>query len=379
MTGQITIDVEKSTTDKIVISPKQDPFRIKSTKYISLNLEDWEKSPFYQMPVNEKIYADYVSTFLEEFTRLIWHIPIDKLINLYPHAWIFPSDTHVLVGRDGVAFVYDYPSRPDNSNVIINNDKILDELLLPHLQSKNYTSNGPNIQFLNINDDEHFTRIIGDNNFVYQSELGNPCFIIKEKRFHGFWENLIFKRNYVDGTFTKSNFKFVEFYGDISSNNFTEEIAVIRARIYAENWVTYNLTKGKINNFVELRNVILELKKLVNNKETKETQIEKFMDKNPWLLERGLGYKSYYSQVTIKESKISQSDHDIRPDKFLVRNDGYCDILDLKTPNIQVLVNTSNPNRIHASSKLTEAEAQVDKYTKFVSEPIVREELMKKK
>lgn len=376
MTGLNTIDVEKSTAQRIAISSNQDLFRIKASKYVSHSAEEWSKSSYFQQPASEKIYSDYVRTFLNEFTQLTQHIPTSQLINFYPHAWLFPSLTSIVVGRDGVAIVFDYPDRPDISCVTIDNTKILDNLLLPHPENKAYTSSGPTCLSKSICDDEHYVHIVGDGSFVLRSELGNPDFVIFEKRYHAFWENIGVFRGYGDGIFTKKHFKFVELFGDISESNFTKEKAKSRARLYAAKWVTNKISDGKIDSVTKLRSAIEEFKNLIIRADINEAEIERFIDQSPWVLERGFGYKRYHSQVTIEEKHLSRSEQDIRPDKFLERNDGYCDILDLKRPDSPILVKKTN--RAHASAKLTEAEAQVDTYVTFVKEPKVRNELRKK-
>lgn len=376
LAGINTVDAEKSTPKKIAVSNDVDTFRIEATKYISSSADEWNKSPYFQKPANEVVYSEYVKSFLAEFTRITKHIPTSQSVNYYPHAWLFPSLSRVLVGRDGVAIVFDYPERPDTSEVIIDNAKILDTLLLPHPENRSYTSNGPSRLTQFICDDEHFVRIVGDGSFVDRSELGNPSFVIFDKRFHSFWENMGISRGYGDGTYTKKPFQFIEIFGDITENNFTIEKAKSRARIYAEKWIANKLSDGKIDNVSKLRQLVEEFKNLASNEGIKEPDIERFIDEYPWIIERGLGYKRYYSQITIDEKLLSRSDHDIRPDKFLERNDGYCDVLDLKRPDAPIIV--KKLNRTHASSKLTEAEAQVDSYVNFIKEPKVREELKKR-
>lgn len=376
LTGINTVDADKSTSKNIAISNNIDAFRVEATKYVSLSQADWNKSPYFQQPASEQVYSEYIETFLSEFTKVTKHIPTNQLVKYYPHAWLFPSLARLFVGRDAVAIEFEYPSRPEKTEILIDNTKILENLLLPHLESKCYTSNGPSRLTQFICDDEHFVRMVGDGSYVDRSELGNLTFIIFENRFHSFWENMGILRGYGDGTSTKKHFHFVEIFGDITEANFTKEKAIKRARIYAEKWITNKLSDGKIDQVSKLRNLIEEFKKLVSTEGISEHEIERFIDNNPWFIERSLGYKRYHSQVTIEENLLSRSDQDIRPDKFLERNDGYCDVLDLKRADAPVII--SKPNRAHASAKLTEAEAQVDVYVNFVKEPKVRDELRKR-
>ena len=373
MTGINTIDADKSTREKIVISSNQDLFRMEASKYVSLKPDEWKNTSHYQIPASKKIYSDYVEVFLTEFTRLTKHIPTERLVSFYPHAWLFPSLTNVYVARDGVAISYEYPDRPDGSNVTIDTNTILDNLLLPHMAGKGYLSNGANILKLSICDDERYVYIHGNGKYVQHCELGNPDFLILEKRYHSFWDNIGALRSYGDGTSTKYHFGFVEFFGDISESNFTVQKAKSRAHIYAEKWITRKISGNKVDSVKELRDALDDFKNLILRADVDEPDIERFLDKSPWILERGFGYKRYHSQVTVDETHLSRSEQDIRPDKFLERNDGYCDILDLKRPDAILLVRKTN--RTHASAKLTEAEAQVDNYVTFVNEPKVRDEL----
>lgn len=376
LTGQKTIDVSKSSTSLASISPVQDLVKIEASHIVSLNKVDWRKSPYFQKPASKDVYSKYIKTFLNEFTRLTKHIPIEKQIELFPHAWIFPSSTKVSVGRDGVAFSFDYPSRPDESEVNIDINKIVENLLLPHCPNNDYLSNGALMQFNTSCDDTRFLKLVGNGNFGLVSELGNPNFVILEKSFHAFLCNIDISRGNLDGNGAKQHFKFVELFGNITKENYTRDKAKHRAQQYVQSYLASEISNGKLKTTSELRTKIEEFKALISTPNIGELKLEEFLDKSPWILERGLGYKKYHSQVAIDKEILSRSEAGIKPDKFLERHDGYCDILDLKRSDVHTQVKKSN--RTHASSKLTEAEAQVDNYIEYVNEPKVRDYLRTK-
>ena len=299
-TGQVTVDVEKTTEKKIVISSTPDLLRLEATKFLKLNQHQWAESSYYQQPASPTNYKIYAKTFLREFTRLTRHIPLDRQIDLYPAPWIVPTCTQIYVGRDGIALVYESPNRPEEANIIIDLDKILDELLLPHPKGKQYLSTGPNRLTKFKCSDENYVKIrVAYGNFIEKAELGNPDFIITERKYHGFWENLTILRGYGDGTSVKKKFQLVEFFGDISKTNFTEDKAKSRAKIYAFNWAANKITNEQITAFDKLMEITGELRAMVNENNISEPAIEKFLDRNPWMIERGLGYKRYHSQITI--------------------------------------------------------------------------------
>lgn len=260
---------------------------------------------------------------------------------------------------------------------MINTNKILDELLLPHAINYGYSSFGPEVQLQFICDDEHFLIINNlSDGYAIRNYFSNPQFVITEKRYHGFWKNILFRRDYTDKSFIEKHFDFVEFFGDISFSNFSQQKAKSRAIAFVNSFASQTISSKKITDISGIRSTISDFHSLIDNNTTDEHAIEVFVDTNPWILERSLGYKKYYSQITIDSSLLSRSDNKIRPDKFLERNDGYCDILDLKRPDMKIIIKKRNRN--HASAAVTEAESQVATYVEFCCEPLVRKYLKTK-
>lgn len=378
ITGKKTIDVKKSTKDNGVLSERPSIFRLEATQLVSMNTKEWKKSPHFTSPASKQNYIIYIKEFLKEFTRITKHIPIEKLIEYYPHAWVFPTEVTINVGRDGIIFDYEYPSRPEKHSVLIDMAKIVGSLFIFGTKIIKYTSNGPNSIHSTICDDEHYTYIIGKHEYtpINNETFGNPNFVILEKKYHSFMENVLITNADSLGKIINKKIRFSEIFGDISKSNFTPEKAKKRAKLYAENWITRNISNGSIDTAQKLRLKYENFHSLIDNKDTSENEIEKFIDKNTWIIERSIGYKKFHSQITVESKFISRSDDDIRPDKFIEKEDGYCDILDLKKATTPII--TGKKNRKKQSAGLSDAEAQIDKYTEFANEPKVREELSKK-
>lgn len=372
LTGEITIDVEASKPNQMSTKEVPDLNRQEGTKIATSSDRAWKESQFYQKPAKKEIYEQYVKSFLVEFTKKTRHIPVRTQLDFYPSSLLFPTTVSVLVGRDALALIFNGPNRPEDCQVNIDTESILDELLIPHPNGKKYEIKGPQSILLSICNDDHYKYIRGRWT-SHGTEWGNPRFICKERKYHAFWEQIKWYRKYCDGTTCEREIPFGEIFGDISEENFTEARARERARKYAVQWVMLSILGRQDKQPKELRTILNQLDSLINQANISETEIEKFLDQNRWIIERGLGYKHYHSQINIPHHLLSSGKKGIKPDKFLERHDGSSDILDLKRVDTNLLV--IKVNRSHASAKLTEAEAQIEQYCKFVREPKVREYL----
>ncbi len=373
ISGKKMIDVNKTTLEHCYILDKKDPYRLAATNFILKNEKDIEEYSEIPKENDAGIYKNYVKAFLEEFTRCTKHIPFAEKIKVYPLPLLTPCNVEVLVGKDGVCFIFSSESRPEKVSVSLDINKIIEELLLPHPTNRRYSSYGPNTIFNFICSDENFIHVVGDGNAFLDSMLGNPVFLIFEKSFHGYYSNMNFIRNYPDtGLQVKKKVEYCEIFGNNHISNFSLENARSRARIVAYKSILSSVT-GNVNKVEELKNVLIELKNKINN-DVGEIEIEKFIDSNKWILEKGIGCQKYFSQISIPKDLLYDADGGIKPDKYMMNNDGYCDILDLKKPSAKLIVIKNN--RSHQSSSLTEAEAQIDKYIDFSREPKVRDYLL---
>ena len=372
LSGEATIDTDRSTGTHGEITDRKNPLRQTASDVVRLSPQSWVTHSAYQAPATERLYESYARSFLRCFTSVTSHIPPERQLEVYPHALVVPCQVRVLVGRDGVAFVYDAPRRPETVTVRIDSDRILNELILPHPTGKSYSFPAPLSTPCAICDDSHYQSIRGHGH-RHESSWGNPHSVIVERSFHQFIHSLEFVRKYPDGTETSSHVQFAEVFGSTSPADFTPESAERRARLYATQWSVQAITGTQVSSVDHLQRIVSDFRALVERYGISESEIEDFIDAHPWVVERALGYRKFRSQVVVPADLLSRSSHGIKPDKILERHDGFSDVLDLKRADVPLLVRKLN--RSHASARLTEAEAQVESYVRFVEEPDVREHL----
>ena len=370
--GKISIDVTKTTEAEAVFAERPILLRQVATEVVTLGQTAWERSGYCQPVGDARIYSEYVSVFLAEFTACIARIPLTEHPRLFPPTLVFPCDVDVLVARDGIAFVYHAARRPETVSVTIDRSQVLDALLLPHPSGKSYSCSGPSVVRTGICDDTHYFHLKGQGT-TDTTYWGNPRSVILERRWHGFIEDLNLCRMYPDGESVTRSFQFVEMFGATASESFSEQHARNRARAYARLWAAGAITHGRLNSTKKIRTAVEEFRELVRTKGTDESALEALLDTHPWMLERALSCATYHSQVRVPAAALSRSDSDIQPDKLLERHDGYVDVLDMKRADVVLVV--GGKNRKRPSFAVTEAEAQIDAYTRFLEEPAVREYL----
>jgi hypothetical protein len=111
---------------------------------------------------------------------------------------------------------------------------------------------------------------------------------------------------------------------------------------------------------------ILEELEFLINKNSKESDFQKFFEKNPDILLKAFGpkYSNVHSQIILQQDKGR-----LIPDFFLERiDDGYCDILDLKRSNL----NLKKQVRSHMNFKnaVFSVVAQLETYRNYFEDSI---------
>ena len=104
---------------------------------------------------------------------------------------------------------------------------------------------------------------------------------------------------------------------------------------------------------------IEKLEALLNRRETRELDLQRFLEQHPSFL-RGLNYKNVYSQLVLQRDDETQ----LRPDFVLEPfDDGWCDILDLKLPRQKIMV--GRRDRRTLASGIHEVVAQLREYAAY--------------
>lgn len=112
-----------------------------------------------------------------------------------------------------------------------------------------------------------------------------------------------------------------------------------------------------------LRKYFEEFQFLLNQKELKETDIQRYIEKHPEFF-RMLGYKEIYPQIVLEKEDGST----LIPDFILQPvGDEWCDLLELKLPSKKIVVGTGD--RIRFSKEVTELVAQMREYSAFFENP----------
>jgi hypothetical protein len=115
----------------------------------------------------------------------------------------------------------------------------------------------------------------------------------------------------------------------------------------------------RINRFIELCGI----------KTTKETQITKFLEKenNKFILTMGFLAKDIHSQIKCEWQ--SEENDPIIPDFFVVKANGYADIVEFKLPDIKTSAIVGRDNRESFSSELNSYISQTRKYKIYFEDP----------
>jgi hypothetical protein len=120
------------------------------------------------------------------------------------------------------------------------------------------------------------------------------------------------------------------------------------------------------------RRTIEELENLLNNKETTESQLQIFFERNPQFL-KGIDYEDVIAHPVLERD----GDGDLIPDFFLKpRGRELIDIVDLKLPRAKLLVGKKDRKKV--SGSVSEAIAQVREYRDYFERPEYRERIARK-
>lgn len=115
----------------------------------------------------------------------------------------------------------------------------------------------------------------------------------------------------------------------------------------------------KINRFVEL----------IGSKSTNETTITSFLEdqKNQFILTMGLFATKVLAQKTCEWQSVSKPA--IKPDFFIVKPNGYADIVEFKLPNLKTATVVGKENRETFSAELSSYISQTRVYSQYFEDP----------
>lgn len=115
----------------------------------------------------------------------------------------------------------------------------------------------------------------------------------------------------------------------------------------------------QINRFVEL----------ISNNESSETQITKFLEKseNKFILTMGFLAKEIHPQIECEWQ--SERKENIRPDFFVVRPNGFADIVEFKLPHTKIKTVVGRQNRATFSSEINSYISQTRNYKTYFEDP----------
>lgn len=104
---------------------------------------------------------------------------------------------------------------------------------------------------------------------------------------------------------------------------------------------------------------LVELERLINDSDTKERHLQKFLEVHPHFL-TGLNYQNIYPQLVLERD----GDGPLKPDFFLEPfDDSFCDILDLKLPTQKLII--GRKDRLDLAAGLHEVAAQLREYAAY--------------
>ncbi len=166
--------------------------------------------------------------------------------------------------------------------------------------------------------------------------------------------------------------------GKNDSKDYTKQIAQINAKAYIDvalaRFIHPNFNVGYLDQSIQtmerLNRKIFDFQQLISNKEIHEPKLQQFFEQNPDLLFLGTRYKRIIPHPILKR----EGKPNLIPDFLLERvNDGYCDILDIKLPEKNLIVGSEDRRRF--SSDVDEAIAQVSVYREYFDDPQKRTDI----
>lgn len=115
----------------------------------------------------------------------------------------------------------------------------------------------------------------------------------------------------------------------------------------------------QINRFIEL----------IGNKKTSETQLTSFLERaeNKFILTMGFLSKEIRAQVNCEWQ--SQNKEGIKPDFFVIRPNGYADIIEFKLPNLKSKTTVGKNNRETFSAEINSYISQTRVYKEYFEDP----------
>ncbi|WP_215396936.1 Shedu anti-phage system protein SduA domain-containing protein [Rheinheimera oceanensis] len=111
---------------------------------------------------------------------------------------------------------------------------------------------------------------------------------------------------------------------------------------------------------------------------TKETTITRFLEKDShkFILTMNFGAKDIHTELIC--SKFDGSNESIRPDFFIEKTNGFCDIVEFKLPRVTKPIIVGNNNRRRFASWFNTHLAQAKAYQRYFATPAHRKEVHKK-
>lgn len=115
-----------------------------------------------------------------------------------------------------------------------------------------------------------------------------------------------------------------------------------------------------------------EFSRLINNNDTKELEIDKFIEKNPIILEKGLDIINPIHQVILRDI-LNEYGQDLKPDVIgLNKYTKNWNIIDYKRAN-KNLIKNNDKVRCSFKSEVNDLEAQLRDYKEYFDESLQRE------
>lgn len=129
---------------------------------------------------------------------------------------------------------------------------------------------------------------------------------------------------------------------------------------------------------MELHKELNEFIELINLATTTEIDITQYLENHSRILQIAFGAYNLNSQILLEwqyETELSS----LKPDFMPERMDGYCDILEFKTPTLKNAPMVGSLERHHPSSEVDRAIAQIDTYEQWCKQEINLQWLEKEK
>lgn len=337
------------------------------------------------MRVSEAQFRSFIEKYLNEFRQLAPDVAEEDKLEIFPSFLVRPYEIIGIISRVHGAAIEFVEEAKERSLKIFEMDERIENVVLPQESTKNpaFVVKGRNFSIGSVGMytkefSEKYVRKAEGTVLVFQPPL--KAFMQVSVGGDVIFHDVQFGGIVNENPSVKTIKGALWIFGSNSAKDFSLELAENRAVYDFRRYLSFaalGMLQFPAQEQIKLSlrtlpGKIKELRVLMTKQNLKERELQDFFEKNPEFLCLAT-YRRLFSQIVLETTDGKK----LVPDFFLERViDNYCDILDIKLPQKQVLTGTEERRRF--TVEVYEAIAQVREYKDYFDEARNREEVTRK-